>query len=704
MASSIPSSTSTFLRAVSRPRASAIAGPSSSSLPGLNHQRAAASTVSPRNDHNINNNSGQPRKRRVVILGSGWGGYSLASALDKKKNDVYIVSPSTNFAFTPLLASVCVGALDYRAAIEPVREIKEANFLHSWVDAVDVKNRTVTLVPAYPRSLDAEHRFALTRGGFATALVRPAHRRPVETAENDASNPVNSPPPQPPHAVTLASIRQTAGTPSNGAFQPSSATSARPVDAAASSAAQAAAEAGAGAGADGALSSTGISGNHTEALRQLPSHNSYGPSETWASQERGREFKVDYDVLVVAVGSFNRTFKLKGVKSNAWFLRDIANARSIRFRLLECLEQASAPHLNDTERSRLLQWVIVGGGPTGAELAAELVDLREDLKRLYPKLAPLIKITLIDSAPAILNTFHDRLASYARAKFARDGIDMRLSRTVKEVRPGRIIVEEDGEIPFSILVWSTGLCANPLIKKLAGQSAKPEVNGLGDDAEAQGWGSMAFHERTTQLLIDDHLRVLAPLSKPDASEVQGAEAEQSVEEVELGKPSERSEPKVLPGVFAIGDSAALQSGILPATAQVAAQQAKHLAKLINNLPPVVPSPTADVSSSSSSSRGGGGGGGAKQHDDDVGLAHITRGPKFAFHNRGIMASLGSGRAIVQFPPMPANSKTERDLSGRPAWLAWRSAYTMMSLSWRNKVAVPLNWLMTGVFGRDISRF
>ncbi|KAE8228593.1 hypothetical protein CF326_g6468, partial [Tilletia indica] len=338
-------------------------------------------------------------KRRVVILGSGWGGYNLARDLDKTKNEVTIVSPSTNFAFTPLLASVCVGALDYRSAIEPVREIRDASFLHSWVDAVDVRNRTVTLVPAYPRAL-SQDRFAETRGGFNTAFVRPAHRRPVEAAEGDASDLVPSSgggSSRPAYTLaTPATGQQQHGAGStSGAFQPSQTNSAQPV-----------------------LSSAEFSQSEppsaeTRDAIHLASHGSYGPSETWASQERGREFKIGYDVLVLAVGSFNRTFKLKGVKSNAWFLKDIQNARSIRFRLFECLEQASALHLNDMERSRLLQWVIVGGGPTGSELAAELVDLKEDLKRLYPKLAPLIKITLIDSAAGILNTFHDRLASYA---------------------------------------------------------------------------------------------------------------------------------------------------------------------------------------------------------------------------------------------------------------------------------------------------
>ncbi|KAL9937933.1 hypothetical protein V8E36_003478 [Tilletia maclaganii] len=618
--------------------------------------RAASTSATPQE---------QPPKRRVVVLGSGWAGYQIARDLDKTKNEVIIVSPSTNFSFTPLLAGVCVGALDYRSAIEPVREIRDAQFLHSWVDAIDTKNATVTLVPAYPRALN-EERFAETRGGFNTAFVRPAHRRPVETAEGDALNPIS--PFVPAGARTAAGAQLASSAPGaeqNGAFSPSRSSSAQPV-VASSAAAQSMPQ-----DASSSSASSYASSSSSPGAVQLAGHDSYGPSETWASQERGRQFKIGYDALVIAVGSFNRTFTLKGVKSNAWFLKDIQNARSIRFRLFECLEQASALHLNDTERSRLLQWVIVGGGPTGSELAAELVDLKEDIKKLYPKLAPLIQITLLDSAPGILNTFHDRLSQYARAKFHRDGINMMLNRTVKEVKKGRIVVEGDGEIPFSLMVWCTGNCPSLLIKKLGGKSERPDVDALGADAEAQGWASMAIHERTSQLLIDDHLRVLAP---PASVSHEGSSADGS---------SAAEANQIVPGVFAIGDCSTLQSGVLPATAQVAAQQAKHLAKLINALPPSSSSENGAASSS---------------------LAAIERGPKFKFQNRGIMASVGTGQAIVQFPPSSEDSTKARDLAGRPAWLAWRSAYTLMSLSWRNKVAVPLNWLMTGIFGRDIARF
>ena len=60
-------------------------------------------------------------RRRLVILGTGWGGYSLLKNVDRKKYDVTVVSPRNHFLFTPLLASTTVGTLEFRSIIEPIR-------------------------------------------------------------------------------------------------------------------------------------------------------------------------------------------------------------------------------------------------------------------------------------------------------------------------------------------------------------------------------------------------------------------------------------------------------------------------------------------------------------------------------------------------------------------------------------------------------
>ena len=70
--------------------------------------------------------SGAAGKPRVVILGTGWGGYRLAQTIDKTKYDVRIVSPSNHFLFTPYLPQTAVGTLEFRVVQEPIRTIPGA--------------------------------------------------------------------------------------------------------------------------------------------------------------------------------------------------------------------------------------------------------------------------------------------------------------------------------------------------------------------------------------------------------------------------------------------------------------------------------------------------------------------------------------------------------------------------------------------------
>lgn len=118
---------------------------------------------------------------------------------------------------------------------------------------------------------------------------------------------------------------------------------------------------------------------------------------------KGATFDVSYDKLVIAVGSYSQTFGIEGVREYANFLRDIADARKIRMKVLQTFEKAALPITTDDEREKLLHFAIVGGGPTGIEYAAELHDLiREDLSKIYPNLMRFVSITVYDVAPKVL--------------------------------------------------------------------------------------------------------------------------------------------------------------------------------------------------------------------------------------------------------------------------------------------------------------
>lgn len=92
------------------------------------------------------------------------------------------------------------------------------------------------------------------------------------------------------------------------------------------------------------------------------------------------------------------------VSGRVYILQEVEDAQKIRRSVIDCFERASLPTLNDEDRKKILQFVIVGGGPTGVEFAAELHDfVNEDIVKLYPKVKDLVKITLLEAGDHILN-------------------------------------------------------------------------------------------------------------------------------------------------------------------------------------------------------------------------------------------------------------------------------------------------------------
>lgn len=214
--------------------------------------------------------------------------------------------------------------------------------------------------------------------------------------------------------------------------------------------------------------------------KDLPSKERDG-AEMHAAYSPGDAYDVPFDKLVVATGCRSASFNTPGVLEHANFLKDVREARAIRFRLLQCLELASEPGITPEEKARLLSFRVVGGGPTGVEFAAELHDfVTQDVYRLYPQLKDQIKITLYDLAPGILQSFDASLRAYAERKFHRQGVEVKGNSKIGAVGPDWIEIQpKDGgkpeRVPYGLLVWNTGLQANEFIEALQGLDKDPKT-------------------------------------------------------------------------------------------------------------------------------------------------------------------------------------------------------------------------------------
>ncbi|KAJ3161277.1 NADH:ubiquinone oxidoreductase [Geranomyces variabilis] len=241
---------------------------------------------------------------------------------------------------------------------------------------------------------------------------------------------------------------------------------------------------------------------------------------------------IPYDYLVIACGAENATFGIPGVTQFACFLKEAWDAKKIRTRLMDCMETAAFAGQTEAEMERLLHMVVVGGGPTGVEYAAELYDfLQEDLASWYPELAPKIKITLVEALPHVLPSFSKELIDYTEKHFAEAKMKILSNTMVKEVKQKELIVQNPQKqiesIPYGLLVWATGNTARPVVAQLI-KSLNP-----------------ALQNQRRGLVVDDFLKV------------KGAD-----------------------DVWGLGDASATKWA---PTAQVASKQGVYLANVFNTL-------------------------------------------------------------------------------------------------------------------------
>ncbi|URD91391.1 Pyridine nucleotide-disulfide oxidoreductase [Musa troglodytarum] len=209
-------------------------------------------------------------------------------------------------------------------------------------------------------------------------------------------------------------------------------------------------------------------------------------TNTGTNLERNGEFLVDYDYLVIAVGARVNTFNTPGVVQHCHFLKEVEDAQKIRKSVIDSFERAILPDLDEEERKRTLHFVIVGGGPTGVEFAAELHDfISEDLAKLYPTVCNLVKISVIEHGGHILTMFDKRISKFAEEKFRRDGIELRTGYRVVKVSDNTITMEDklhvESSVSYGMAVWSAGVGARPIILDFMKQIAQGNRRALATD-------------------------------------------------------------------------------------------------------------------------------------------------------------------------------------------------------------------------------
>jgi NADH:ubiquinone reductase (non-electrogenic) len=167
-----------------------------------------------------------------------------------------------------------------------------------------------------------------------------------------------------------------------------------------------------------------------------------------------QEFDIEYDLLVLAPGCMPNTFNTPGVSEHALFMKNVSDAMAVRKLLFDLLEKASLPNTTPEQIRSLLHIAIVGGGPTGIELTAELDDLaKRELRDLYPDVAHHVHISIYDVAPNILSAYDRKLYEYANESLTRRSVAIETNSTIQRVDAEAMYLKNQGRVEYGMLIW-----------------------------------------------------------------------------------------------------------------------------------------------------------------------------------------------------------------------------------------------------------
>ncbi|GMK55424.1 hypothetical protein CspeluHIS016_0204800 [Cutaneotrichosporon spelunceum] len=508
--------------------------------------------------------SGKPR---LVIIGGGWGAVSILKTLPPAAYNVTLIAPDNYFVFTPLLPSACVGTVEMRTLVEPLRRL-----------------------------------IARVHGHF--------------------------------------------------------------------------------------LQGTAVDVEMGDKLLEVELPTAEGPMRAY----------VPYDKLVIAVGSKSNEHGVKGLQ-HCYQLKKIPDAQSIRRRIMTNLETASLPTTTPEERKLLLSFVVCGGGPTGVEFAAELSDmLNEDVLNYYPKLLKNdMSVTIIQSRDHILNMYSEKISEYAEKQFKREEINVITNARVVEVTEDcvRITVKgADGtvterEVPASLVLWSTGIAMQPftrcMVEKLPNQFNSKAVQVDGHlRVEGAPYGTIyAVGDASTIHLnmLADLLQIWEQFDENRDDKLSYDEWEQMAKHIQKNRDVFTEFDKDARGHLSLNEVAEMfvkmtsKATVLPATAQVAAQQGEYLGRMFGKL---------------------------ERRREELGMTDINvlddaaHYHPFRYFHLGSLAYIGNSAAF--------DVGGYGGTGGLLAMYAWRSVYWGMQVSMRSRFMLMLDWVKRGLFGRDLSKF
>lgn len=207
---------------------------------------------------------------------------------------------------------------------------------------------------------------------------------------------------------------------------------------------------------------------------------------------------LEYDYLVVGLGSAPETFGIQGLLDHAFFIRNINSVRVIR----EHIEYMFSKYQEDPREERIT--IVVGGaGFTGIEYVGELVDRMPELCREYDIPLEKVRIINIEAAPTVLPGFDKELVDYAVKYLESKGVEFMIDTPIETCTPEGVTVKGGKEIKASTVVWTGGVRGNPIIEKAGIENMRGRVK-VDQQLRAPGWDNV-FIVGDCSLIINEEV-------------------------------------------------------------------------------------------------------------------------------------------------------------------------------------------------------
>jgi NADH dehydrogenase len=233
------------------------------------------------------------------------------------------------------------------------------------------------------------------------------------------------------------------------------------------------------------------------------------------------ERRVPYDYLVIATGARHAYFGHDEWEDYAPGLKKIEDATEIRRRVLLAFERAEATE-DAAERRRLMTFVVVGGGPTGVEMAGAVAELAHkalsrDFRSIDPKAA---RIVLVEAAQRVLLSFPESLSEVARRSLEKLGVEVRLGKAVTACDDQGVMVGDE-RIESATVIWGAGVAASPAARWLGVEKDRAGRVKVNRDLSLPGYANV-FVIGDTAAAEDEDGKILpgvAPVAKQQGTYV-----------------------------------------------------------------------------------------------------------------------------------------------------------------------------------------